>query len=227
MLIGGLQRCSFIDYPGKLAAVVFTQGCNFRCAYCHNPGLVTRRFTKSVPEVELFDLLARRRGKLAGVVITGGEPTLQGDLVDLVGRIRERGFLVKLDTNGTDPDTLARLFDLGLLDYVAMDVKSDLATYDAVAGTTVDHAAIQRSIAAIIGSGVDHEFRTTVAVPPHDADILHHLAAMVRGGRRLYLQAMREDEMLDRNHGYAPPAADWLAAIARDIGVTVLPCFVR
>ena len=227
MLIGGLQKCSFIDYPGKLAAVLFTQGCNFRCAYCHNPGLITRRYERPVEPDEIFALLDRRKGKLSGVVITGGEPTLHGDLVDLVGRIKEAGYLVKLYTNGTDPDTLRLLYDLEYLDYVAMDVKSDFATYAGVAGTEVEIVDLVRSIEAITESGVAHEFRTTVATPPHDDDILRNLAGELRGGAHLYLQAMRPGDILDPGKGYQPPDMDWLKAIATEIDETILPCSVR
>jgi pyruvate formate lyase activating enzyme len=162
MKIGGLQRCSLIDYPGKIGAVVFTQGCNFRCPYCHNPELVDpARFGPSLTD-EVIPFLEKRRGLLEAVTITGGEPTLQPDLEPFLLSIRRLGYLIKLDTNGSMPDVLSRLIGEGLVDYLAMDVKGPLDRYEEIAAAAVDTEKIARSIGLIAQSGIEHEFRTTV-----------------------------------------------------------------
>ena len=162
MRIGGFQRLSLIDFPGLVAATVFTQGCNFRCGYCHNPELVIPDLFQVpiTPEV-ILDYLNSRRGKLEGVVITGGEPTLQSGLVDFIVKIKTMGFSLKLDTNGSHPEVLASLFSLKLLDYVAMDIKSSLKNYAKAASIACDTAKIQESIQIIIDSGIPYQFRTT------------------------------------------------------------------
>ena len=133
MRIGGYVPCSLGDYPGRIAAVVFTQGCNWRCPWCHNPALVyPEQFTASLPEDDVFARLAARRARLDGVVVTGGEPTLQPDLPVFLGRVKALGFLVKLDTNGSRPRVVRELLAAGLVDFVAMDVKAPFARYDDV-----------------------------------------------------------------------------------------------
>lgn len=135
MQIGGLQKFSLLDYPGKISAVVFTQGCNFRCPYCHNPELVDpARYQECLPEEEIFSFLETRRGKLEAVTVTGGEPTLQKSLAPFLRRIKDMGFLVKLDTNGSRPDVLEELLRQKLIDYIAMDIKAPLEKYEAVTG---------------------------------------------------------------------------------------------
>jgi pyruvate formate lyase activating enzyme len=135
MKIGGLQKFSLLDYPGKISAVVFTQGCNFRCPYCHNPELVDpERFQECIPEDEIFAFLETRRGKLEAVTVTGGEPTIQNGLSSFVRRIKDMGFMVKLDTNGSRPEVLEELIRHKLIDYIAMDIKAPLEKYEAVTG---------------------------------------------------------------------------------------------
>ncbi|MBW1769313.1 MAG: anaerobic ribonucleoside-triphosphate reductase activating protein, partial [Deltaproteobacteria bacterium] len=131
MLFGGLQKSSLIDYPGKLSCVLFLSGCNFDCPYCHNPGLVKGRFSDHAQfeEKTVYDFLEKRRGFLDGVVVSGGEPTLQKDLVSLCEKLKEMGYPVKLDTNGSRPQVLRSLIDEGLVDYIAMDIKTDLLRY--------------------------------------------------------------------------------------------------
>lgn len=172
MLIGGLLKFSLIDYPGKVAAVVFTQGCNYRCPFCHNPELVLPElFTAPLPEEEVWDFLRKRRGQLQGVAITGGEPTLHKDLSEFISQIKAMGYLVKLDTNGSRPDVLQGLLQTGAVDFVAMDIKSSLSGYCKATGVQVDLRTIESSVAIIKRSGVDHEFRTTALkaiVSPED-----------------------------------------------------------
>jgi len=152
-----------VDFPGLVAATVFTQGCNFRCGYCHNPELVLLpSFQSPVPPELIFDYLNGRKGKLEGVVLTGGEPTLQKGLADFIRRVKEMGFSVKLDTNGSHPEVLASLFELNLLDYVAMDIKTSLRKYDQIASMVCDVTKIQGSIYLIKNSGIPYQFRTTL-----------------------------------------------------------------
>ncbi len=162
MKIGGLQKYSFCDYPGKIAAVVFTCGCNFRCPFCHNGSLIDCSVIESsFDEKAVLEFLAGRMGKLDGVVITGGEPTIHNDLERFISDIKALGFVVKLDTNGSNPLLLRSLLDLHLLDFIAMDVKAPLPKYELLAGTNVRTDRILNSIGIISGSGVEHEFRTT------------------------------------------------------------------
>ncbi len=163
MLIGGLLKFSLIDYPGKVAAVIFTQGCNYRCPFCHNPELVLPElFNPSISVDDVMAFLAQRRGQLQGVVITGGEPTLHHDLKDFIRRIKALGFLVKLDTNGSDPDALRGILEEKLVDLVAMDIKSSLQGYCKAAGVAADLEHVKASVELIKSSGVRHLFRTTV-----------------------------------------------------------------
>lgn len=163
MRIGGIQKLSLIDYSGHLSAVVFTQGCNLRCPYCHNPELVLPQcFGARVSEDEIFSFLATRVGKLQAVVVTGGEPTLHADLPEFLAAIKRMGFKTKLDTNGTRPEALQSLFDEKLIDFVAMDIKAPLARYHELSGCRVDVLAIRQSLELILSAPVQHQFRTTV-----------------------------------------------------------------
>jgi len=169
--IGGLQKVSFIDFPETIASVVFTQGCNWRCPWCHNPALVfPEKFQTPIPEATVFDFLRSRIGSIEGVVISGGEPTLHADLGEFLKKIKSIGFRTKLDTNGSNPEHLETLLQSGLLDFVAMDIKSSPETYDRLTGVTVDLEDIQKSIKLIQQSGILHEFRTTRVPHLHTED---------------------------------------------------------
>jgi pyruvate formate lyase activating enzyme len=161
MNIGGFVRFSLINYPGKIAAVIFTQGCNFRCPYCHNPGLVDPElFTDPIPFEPLYNFLEERRGWLEGVVFCGGEPTLQDDLLETIRKVRSLGYAIKLDTNGSRPDVLANI--LPSLDYIAMDIKAPFGSdYESACGVAVESHDICRSMLLIRASGIPYEFRTT------------------------------------------------------------------
>ncbi len=163
MRIGGVQRLTLVDFPGKVAAIVFTQGCNFRCGFCHNPHLVLpEQFQTSLSPQEVLNYFERRRHQLQGIVISGGEPTLQKDLVDFIVKLKHIGFAVKLDTNGSNPEVLAPLIDLKLIDYIAMDIKTSMSRYHEAAGISVEIKKIEQSIDLIIHSGLPHQFRTTL-----------------------------------------------------------------
>jgi pyruvate formate lyase activating enzyme len=179
MLIGGLLKFSLIDYPGKVAAVIFTQGCNYRCPFCHNPELVLpERFNPSRDVEEVFTFLEKRRGQIQGIVITGGEPTIHHDLKDFLRRIKPMGFLIKLDTNGSNPKVLEEIIKEGLVDLFAMDIKSSLQGYARATGVAADLEAVQASIRLIKASGVKYIFRTTAVkgfVAPEDVGSIMEL----------------------------------------------------
>jgi len=163
VIIGGFQPCSLCDYPGKVSSVIFTQGCNFRCPFCHNAGLLSMGRTEgSLDAGEIVDRLRQGRKRVDSVVVTGGEPTVHGDLPAFLERLHGIGLSVKLDTNGGNTAMLRRLFKEGMLDYVAMDVKAPFAKYSLLAGANVSIDCVKTSIDLIAQSGVAHEFRTTV-----------------------------------------------------------------
>ena len=190
MHIHGLQKLAMVDYPGKLAATVFTGGCNLRCPFCHNALLVTRLAeTPEIPEQEVLDFLASRRGLLDGVVLSGGEPLLHEGAGDFLRRVRDLGFAVKLDTNGSHPDRLRRLTEAGLVDYVAMDVKNAPARYAETVGIPgFNPAPVEESIRLLRKSTVDYEFRTTLVRELHRPEDLDAIAAWLAGAPRYYLQ---------------------------------------
>lgn len=187
MRIGGLQRCSLIDYPGKISAIVFTIGCNFHCPYCHNPELVNETATE-ISEADIFTFLERRRNILDAVTITGGEPTIHSDLIPFIKKIKEIGFLVKLDSNGTNPDVIEAVQNESLVDYIAMDIKSPLDTYSATVARPVDIESIKRSIALLIGGTVAYEFRTTVVKTLLSPSDIASIGESIRGAKIHYLQ---------------------------------------
>jgi pyruvate formate lyase activating enzyme len=161
MRIGGLRKFSLIDYPGRVSAVVFAQGCNFRCPFCHNRELMDAR-SSQIPDSEIFSFLEKRRGLLDGVVVTGGEPLEQNDTMAFLRTLKAMGYLVKLDTNGSNPDMLGRLMEKGLIDYIAADYKAPLKKYAMASGCKVNVNDIKRSVELIANSGIDYEIRTTV-----------------------------------------------------------------
>ena len=163
MEFGGFEKFTLIDYPGKVACMVYTIGCPFRCPYCHNPELVDETCTMHIKEQVILEFLDKRKGMLDGVVITGGEPTMHGErLIDFIKEVKKRGFLVKLDSNGVDPTFLQKVIDEKLVDYIAMDIKSPLSKYTQTVSRPVNTANIQKSINIIKESGLDYEFRTAI-----------------------------------------------------------------
>ncbi|MDD3285142.1 MAG: anaerobic ribonucleoside-triphosphate reductase activating protein [Patescibacteria group bacterium] len=209
MLIGGLEKLSLLDYPDNLAAIVFTQGCNFRCHFCYNPMLVWPRSEKLAPdgkdkdegyplikEDDLFLFLQERLGKIDGVVITGGEPTLHADLPVFIKKIKDMGYLVKLDTNGTNPVMLAGLLADKLIDYIAMDIKAPWPEYEKVVGVAVNLDNLQKSVKIIMSSGLPYEFRSTLLPDLHTAKDIEEMGRMIQGAERWYLQKFKPDTNL-------------------------------
>lgn len=198
MKIGGLQRVSLNDYPGKICATVFTQGCNFRCPYCHNPELVDPgQYGPVIPENEVLSFLDKRRGKLEAVTMTGGEPTLQNDLEKFLRELKSMKYLVKVDTNGSNPDTLSTLIDKQLVDYIAMDIKGPLKKYGKIASIKVNVSRIMRSIQLITTSGVEHEFRTTVVRSQLGLEDFVSMVKEIRHARLYVLQPFVASKTLD------------------------------
>lgn len=171
MLISGWMKTSMVDYPGKLASVVFTQGCNMKCFYCHNKDLIHPGETSKVDEGKIFGWLLKRKSFVEAVVVTGGEPSLQKDLPDFLQKIKNMGLSTKLDTNGTRPAVLEMLIYKGLLDYIAMDIKAPLEKYQEICGESFADNCIKESISIIKNSLVSHEFRTTLAPGINREDI--------------------------------------------------------
>ena len=191
MRILGLQKLSLVDFPGKVAATVFTGGCNLRCPFCHNAPLVLPgRGTSALDAGGVLDFLASRRGLLDGVVLSGGEPLLQPDAADFLAEVKAMGFSVKLDTNGCHPDALADILDRRLADYVAMDIKNSLEKYPWTVGVPgFDTAPVERSARLLMEGPADYEFRTTLVRPFHEVGDMETIGRWLRGARRYYLQA--------------------------------------
>ncbi len=198
MKIGGFQKFSLLDYPGHLAAIVFTRGCNFRCPYCHNPELVDpNRYGELIPEQEVMDFLISRQGKLGAVSITGGEPTLQEDLIGFLRKLRSMKYLIKIDTNGSRPEVLEEISREGLVDYWAMDIKAPPHLYKLVTGYDLDFEQIIASMDILRVSGKDYEFRTTFFDALFNWSDLSLISALLKPGDHFYLQQCRYDNTLD------------------------------
>ena len=199
MLILGLTKTTLLDYPGRVAATLFTGGCNFRCPYCHNKDIVRKKIVPFTDE-EIFSFLDKRRNVLTGVCISGGEPTLHEDLPDFIDRIKKLGYLVKLDTNGTNPDMLETLIHAGLIDFCAMDIKNAPEKYAATAGfpeseKTFRLSAVNKSIHLLMNQQtIAYEFRTTVVKELHDADDMLSISKWIAGASAYFLQSYVDSE---------------------------------
>lgn len=207
MYISGLQKLTLLDYPGHLAAIVFLNGCNFRCPFCQNRSLVLpSEQTPVIPLEDFQTFLKKRAGILEGICITGGEPTLYKDLPELISIIHQEGYLVKLDTNGSNPELLASLLHNNMLDYVAMDVKAGRQNYPNAAGFSSDSpllSNIEKSVLLLLDSKIDYEFRTTVVGGLHTADDFYDIAQWIQGCRHYYLQSFRScEEILMNDHPF-------------------------
>lgn len=202
MLISAIQKCTLLDYPQKTACIVFTPGCNMRCGYCHNaefvlPEKIALLRDTFIPEESFFNFLNTRVGILDGVVISGGEPTLMPDLIECMKKIKVLGFLVKLDTNGNRPEVIERALASGVVDYIALDIKTALDEYVTLTGKQTNKKNIARSIELLMRGKVEYEFRSTLIKQIHSPAILEHMAAQLRGAKRLFVQTFRPTNTLD------------------------------
>ena len=201
MKIAGLQKLTLIDYPGKPACTVFLAGCNLECSWCHSPSLVVPEAIKDAPKIEgqeFFSFLEDRKEVLEAVVICGGEPTVNDDLPEFIEKIKDLGYKVKLDTNGTNPNMLEKLIKKGLLDYVAMDIKAPFSDYRKVTGVSVGPDLLRKSV-SIIRRLDDYEFRTTFVPKIHDEEMLRDMLKEVEGAKNYFLQNFRGKITVDKN----------------------------
>jgi pyruvate formate lyase activating enzyme len=213
MLISGVQRFSVLDYPEKTSCIIFTAGCNFRCGYCHNsefvlPEKIQSIKTSFIPDEDVFSFLKQRKGLLDGVVVSGGEPTLMHDLSQFIAKIKNMGFLVKLDTNGSRPDVLDGLMHAGLLDYVAMDVKTSLGSYGDLVKKKGVSDAIAKSITLLKKCTIPYEFRATLIAQHHVKVVLKQMREQVAGARKMCLQRFRPIGTLDPSFEQLTPFSD-------------------
>lgn len=201
MILAGFQKMTLLDYPSHLACTVFLKGCNFRCPFCYNSSLVTNEpSSNDISEEEFFDFLNSRKGKLDGVAITGGEPLLSKDIVSFIKRIKDLGFKVKLDTNGTSYKLLQYLIDNKLVDYVAMDIKNSLKKYSLTTNCHCDIESISKSIEILLQGKVDYEFRTTVVKEFHDTLDFIDISNMIKGAKKYFIQSyLCKDSVFDKS----------------------------
>ena len=189
MTIYGMQKLTLLDYPGNVACLIFTQGCNFRCPFCHNSGLLDMNNNcEKIDEKEVFKYLEKRKGLLDGVCISGGEPLLQKDIEYFIRKVKDLGYKVKLDTNGSSPKKLKQLIEEGLIDYVAMDIKNDFLNYDKTAGMCTNIDNIKKSIEIIENSNIEYEFITTIVKQFHDVGKLEKIIQYIGPNARYYIQ---------------------------------------
>jgi len=221
MNIYGLQKLTLLDYPGHTACTVFTKGCNFRCSYCHNQELAWGNPEHLMSQGRFFQWLETRKGILDGVAITGGEPTLQSDLVRFMERIHDMGFKAKLDTNGSFPMHIHAILNAGVVDYIAMDVKSNPMNYS-ICGIAYMEKSISESISLIMNSGVDYEFRTTVVPQLQTLDDFRHINELISGAKRYFLQAYRQPK--NSKFYFDEPDMEHIKRIA---SVMTVPTFIR
>lgn len=210
MLISGFQKSTLLDYPGKVACILFTYGCNLRCEYCHNPELVIFPCQKEsiIKEEEIFSFLNSRRDLLDAVVITGGEPTLHNDLIPFIKKIKDMGYLVKLDTNGTRSEIVKEILDLDIVDYWAMDIKYEKELYTQNLQESIEYKEIERSIELIMKRGRDYEFRTTYVKGIHTVESAEGIGKLIKGAKSYYIQNFRPGKTinpgLNRSNSFTP-----------------------
>lgn len=222
MIIKGFQKLTLLDYPGQVASTIFVAGCNFACGYCYNQDLVCNSCSLPViPEDEIFKELERRRKMIDGIVICGGEPTIYPGLIDFIKKCKERKLLVKLDTNGSNPEYVKRLIDEKLIDYVAMDLKAPFDEYHKVIGLEFSMDKIRESINLIINSGLDYEFRTTLVPGFHNNERVKLMAASLSGAKKYFLQLFKpedkiRDPKINKNRAFTKEELDEFVSISRE-----------
>lgn len=229
--IGGWQKTTLIDYPGQIAATVFLIGCNFRCPWCYSSELVLPEKIKKQPRIaekDFFKFLKERKGLLAGIVICGGEPTIHKDLPDFIKKIKSFGYLVKLDTNGSNPEMLKRLIDKKLIDYVAMDIKAPKAKYSEAIGVKCDTKKIQESIDILKKGKVDYEFRSTILPQIHTKKDIIEIAQWLGLAKKYYLQNFLAEKTVDpKFEKIKPYSKDFLSDVKKEISQFFEVCEIR
>ena len=188
MFFAGFQKLTLLDYPGKVACILFTNGCNFRCPFCHNASLVRAQDGADISDDEVLEFLKKRQGILEGVCISGGEPLIHNELKDFIREVKKLGYPVKLDTNGSFPKKLRELIGEGLVDYVAMDIKNSFEKYNETTGISADIDSIKESIEILINGNIDYEFRTTLVSGFHTTQDMQRIGEMIKGTKKYYLQ---------------------------------------
>ena len=224
MYINGFQKLTILDYPGKVACIVFTPGCNFRCPFCHNAALVTHIDKDTyIDEEEVLSYLKKRQEILDGVVITGGEPLLQDGIEEFIGKIKDLGYAIKLDTNGSFPEKLISLVEKGLVDYVAMDIKNSKAKYMVTIGVNnIDMASIEKSVDFLLQNKVDYEFRTTIVDGFHTVDDIQDIVVWIKGAHKYFLQNFVDSGDLIEA-GLSPVSVDMLKEMKKK-ATEFVPC---
>ena len=217
MQIVGLQKTTLLDYPEKVAATIFVGGCNFCCPFCHNSDLVRGTYDEVLKSEEVWRFLEKRRGVLEGVCITGGEPTLQQDLEEWIIKIKEMGYLVKLDTNGYRPDVLKRLVHNKRVDYVATDTKNAPDRYGLACGKEIDINVIKESVSFLLSNPVDYEFRTTLVKELHSIEAIEEIGNWIQGAQKYYLQMFEENDNV-MVHGFHRMDREEVERAAEELG---------
>lgn len=225
MKISGFTKLTLIDYPNKLACIIFTKGCNYRCPFCHNSSLIKpNKNDVFIDEKEIFDYLKKRKGLLDGICISGGEPTIQGDLYDFLLKVKKIGYLIKLDTNGSNPDLLKKLIDEKLVDYIAMDIKNSFDNYQKVVNIkNLKIEDIKKSIKVIENSGIDYEFRTTIIKEYHSLDDILKIRKMLAKKSNYYLQNFKNSEgVIDKTlHGFSTQELEELSQLIKNKNLNI------
>jgi pyruvate formate lyase activating enzyme len=229
MVAGGLEKFSLIDYPDHPSAIVFTQGCNFACRFCHNPELVDpSRFVEPLPLDRILAFLEKRKTQLKGVVVTGGEPTIHADIENFLHELKGMGYSVKLDTNGSRPEIMESLLDRGLVDFIAMDIKAPIPLYPRITGCAVNTADIERSIRSIISRNIPHEFRTTILEQILTLEDVREIGKLIKGCSRYVLQPFIPTKAIDETLLALPRTSEKRLLEFRDALADMgVPCRIR
>ena len=217
MFFAGFQKLTLLDYPEKVACILFTMGCNFRCPFCHNASLVRAEEKPQITEEEVLAFLKKRKGVMDGVCISGGEPLLYEELGDFIRKVKSLGYSVKLDTNGSFPERLKSLVREGLVDYVAMDIKNSFDNYDKTTGIKTDLNNIKESIDFLMSGAVEYEFRTTLVKELHTYENMESIGKMIKGAERYFLQNFKDsgDVLCENMHPLTEDELENMEQIAK------------
>lgn len=228
MKIGGLQKTSLLDYPDTISAIIWTVGCDFRCPFCYNRDIVLDK-VGTIPEEEILSFLEKRKGMLEGLVISGGEPLIQKEIIEFAEKVKKLGYLIKIDTNGMHPEKLKELIDKKLVDYIAMDVKAPKNKYDKLTDVKTDIKKIEKSIEIIRNSAPDYEFKTTFMPELLTKEDIVSIAKWLNGSKRFYLQQFKNDVDLisSKLQNVAPYSRDKFIETLNDIKSYFQSCDVR